>query len=63
MWIGQGKPAIPGDGRFVQQTYIILSNFWVDLKVQSTHYDKSRPDRIFTRFLSIKIVEYEPQTR
>jgi hypothetical protein len=33
--------------------------FLVSLKVQYTHCDKSRPNRIFTRFLSVKIVDYE----
>jgi len=34
MWIGQGKPTIFENGRFVLQTQNIVVYFWVDLKLQ-----------------------------
>jgi hypothetical protein len=63
MWIGQGKLTNPGNCRFVKRTLKIMIQFLVDLKVQYTHCDKSRPDRTFAKFLSQKTVGYEPQTR
>jgi hypothetical protein len=49
----------PGTVSLFRKPKISWLIFLVSLKVQYTHYDKQRPALIFTKFLSVKIVDYK----
>jgi hypothetical protein len=56
--ISQGQPTSIGNGGFVQLIAIIVIQFLVDLKEQSTYCKKYckkiRPNSGFTKFLRVK---------
>ena len=54
MWIGQGKPTLPVNCRFVRQTQNLWFNFLVDLNVQSTLCDEQRTVQMFKPFVEFK---------
>ena len=63
MWIDQGKPTMAGHFRFVQLIDKMVVQFSGGF--ESAIYPPYRESIIrgLTKFLSVKIVEYEPQTR
>jgi len=63
MWIGQGKPTISENYRFVQQTRNIAIQFLMDLKSQSKHRDKNCPIWMYTKLFEVKKwLNMEPKT-
>ena len=54
VWIGQGKPTIFENYRFVQQTRNIAIQFLMDLKAQSKHRIKNCPIWMYTKLFEVK---------
>jgi len=61
--LARGNSQWPGVLGFLSEPKISRFNSLMNFQEQFTHYEKSRSDRTFAELLSLKIVEYEPQTR